>query len=188
MEHLAHLSTFVSLIYGLGVANVLAHLASLIKRGKRADWYWVHTLWSAFLLLAMASFWWLLQNWARVPHISYLTYLSMLLIPSLLFMLSDLLFPDRGEGAVNLKAHFFAIKRPLFLLLSALVAADTLDSVLKGWQHMRELGPLYWSAQVFFFLGCLVCARSGSERVQGAFAVVTFGLYLVGISNALASV
>jgi hypothetical protein len=32
------------LIYGLGVANVLAHVSSLIKRRQLSDWYWVHTL------------------------------------------------------------------------------------------------------------------------------------------------
>ena len=51
MEKLSYLATFVSLIYGLAVANVLAHLASLIKRGGLADWYWVHTVWSVFLML-----------------------------------------------------------------------------------------------------------------------------------------
>src|SRR5262245_56239003 len=113
MEKLAHLATFVSLIYGLGVANVLAHIASLIKRGPQADWYWVHTLWTIYLLIMMASFWWLLQNWAAVPHIGFLSYLSLLLIPSLLFIASDLLFPERkAEGLIDLKAHFFRIRKP----------------------------------------------------------------------------
>lgn len=189
MEHLAHLSTFVSLIYGLGVANVLAHIASLIKRGRSADWYWIHTVWSAFLLIAMASFWWMLQAWAAVPHIGYLSYLSMLLIPSLLFVMSDLMFPDRGgAGVVSLKAHFFAIKRPLFLLLLALLVSDEIDTVQKGWQHVIDLGPLYWGSQVFWLTGCLVCARSESERLQGVFAAVSFVLFLGAMYNGLAAV
>ena len=189
MEHLAHLSTFVSLIYGLGVANVLAHLASLIKRGRGADWFWVHTLWSAFLLLAMASFWWLLQNWAAVPHIGYFSYLSLLLIPSLLFMLSDVLFPDRTEaGTVDLKAHFFRVRRPFFVLVLALIVADELDSVQKGWDHVRALGPYYWGSQVFWWVGSFVCMRSTSVRLQGVYASVTLLLFLGGIVNALAMV
>jgi len=36
MEKLSYLATFISLIYGLGVANLLAHLASLIKRGRES--------------------------------------------------------------------------------------------------------------------------------------------------------
>jgi hypothetical protein len=33
MEKLSYLTTFVALIYGLGIANVLAHLSLLLKRG-----------------------------------------------------------------------------------------------------------------------------------------------------------
>ena len=189
MEHLAHLSTFVSLIYGLGVANVLAHLASLIKRGRGADWFWVHTLWSAFLLLAMASFWWLLQIWAAVPHIGYFSYLSLLLIPSLLFMMSDVLFPDRAEtGAVDLKAHFFRVRRPFFALVLALLVADEIDSLQKGWDHVLGLGAYYWGTQVFWVVGSIACMRSTNVRVQGVYASVTLLLFVGGIVNALAAV
>jgi hypothetical protein len=60
----------------------------------------------------MASFWSLLQNWAAVARIGFFSYLTLLLIPSLLFVASDLLFPERGaESAIGLKAHFFRIKR-----------------------------------------------------------------------------
>ena len=55
MEKLAHLTAFVSLIYGLGVANVLAHVSSLIKRRQASEWYWVHRLWTVQLLVMMAG-------------------------------------------------------------------------------------------------------------------------------------
>ena len=189
MEKLSYLATFVSLIYGLAVANVLAHLASLIKRGRNADWYWVHTVWSIYLMLMMASFWWILQNWAVIPHISYLNYLSMLLIPSLLFIASDLLFPDRrAEGLVDLKTHFFAIKKPFFILLLAVLVADELDSVLKGWDHVRALGPYYWATQAFWYVASFVGMRSNSERTQGALVCLSFALFVGGMINALAFV
>src|SRR5688500_15747225 len=141
MEKLAFLATFVSLIYGLAVANVLAHVASLVKRGRGADWYWIHTLWSVHLLVLLAGDWWSLQNWAGVPRIGFLVYLSLLLKPSLLFIASDLLFPERGGGVVDLKEHFFAVKRAFFLALIAFVVADQVDTLLKGWEHVVELGP-----------------------------------------------
>lgn len=189
MEKLSYLATFVSLVYGLGVANVLAHLASLIKRGRKADWYWVHTVWSLYLMLMMASFWWTLQNWAAVPHIGYLSYLSLLLIPSLLFIASDLLFPERGTGAeVDLRAHFYSIRRPFFLLFIALLASDEIDSLLKGWEHVVALGPYYWGSQVFWYATSLVGMHSASGRVHGVLVCTSLLLFLGGIFNALASV
>lgn len=189
MEHLGHLSTFVSLIYGLGVANVLAHLSSLIKRAKSADWFWVHTIWTVYLLVAMPSWWWVLQNWARMPKIGYFSYLSMLIVPSLLFIMSELLFPERSPTAsVDLKSHFFAVKRPFFLAFIGLQAADQLDSALKGWQHVLDLGPFYWGTQAFWYAAVFVGIRSQSVRVQGLLAGVALLLFIGNMLNALAAV
>lgn len=189
MEKLAHLATFVSLIYGLGVANVLAQLASLIKRGRNADWYWIHTLWTVHLLLLMAGFWWLLQSWARMPQIGFFSYLSMLVVPALLFVASDLLFPERSaEGAVDLRAHFFRIKRPFFWAILGVLLADQLDSLQKGWQHVLALGPYYWGTQAYWLLACLLGMRSQSERVQGFLVSLSLLLFVGGMINALAYV
>lgn len=189
MDKLAHLSTFVSLIYGLGVANVLAHLARLIKHGSRADWYWVHTLWSLNLLLMMASFWWVLQNWATVPRIGYLNYLTMLLVPCFLLLASDLLFPTPdGTGKVDLNAHFFKVRKPFFLCVIGVVAADELDSLQKGWEHVRALGPYYWGTQPVWWLMCLVGMHSERERVHAALVLLNLLLFAGGMINALAYV
>jgi hypothetical protein len=189
MEKLSYLATFISLIYGLGVANVLAHLSSLIKRGRNADWYWVHTLWAVFLLVLMATMWWVLQNWSAVPHIGYLSYLSMLLAPSQLFITSDLLFPERqAEGLVDLKAHFFRIKRALFVLLLVGVLADELDSLLKGWDHVLALGPPYWASQVVWYAVCITGFRSDDERTQGVLVCVSLAVLVASMHQILGAV
>lgn len=189
MEKLSYLATFISLIYGLGVANVLAHLSSLIKRGRNADWYWVHTLWSVFLLVLMATMWWVLQNWSAVPHIGYLSYLSMLLAPSQLFVTSDLLFPERqADGVVDLKAHFFRIKRPMFALLLLGVLADELDSLLKGWDHVLALGPVYWVSQVVWFVVCITGFRSDDSRTQGVLVCVSLVVLVASMHHILGAV
>lgn len=183
MEKLSYLTTFISLIYGLGVANLLAHIASLIKRGRGADWYWIHTLWCIYLLLLMASFWWTLQSWDEVPHIGYLRYLSLLLCPSILFIASDVLFPERNaHGSVDLRMHFLAVKDRLFLLMIALAAADVLDSALKGWHHLVELGPVYLVTQVYWVTVSIVGIRTRSERTLGVLACMALLALLVSLS------
>ena len=189
MEKLAHLTAFVSLIYGLGVANVLAHVSSLIKRRQVSDWYWVHTLWTLYLLVVMAGTWWQLQNWAPVAHIGFLSYLSLLLIPSLLFVASDLLFPERtADGAADLRAHFLRIRRPLFTILICVLVADELDSVLKGWAHVIVLGPIYWGSHVFFYLALATGMRSESDRIQGVIVSLFLIVFVINMINALAAV
>ena len=189
MERLSYLTTFVALIYGLGIANVLAHLSLLLKRGRDADWYWVHTLWTLYLILFMATLWWVQLNWGAVRHIAYFQYLSLLLMPALVYVASDLLFPERQrEGTIALKAHFFAIKHRLFLLLLAMLLSDELDSALKGWDHLVALGPYYWWTQLYWLVACFVGYRSNNERIQGAIVVGGTVLLLVGMSHVLPAV
>ena len=189
MEKLAHLTAFVSLIYGLGVANVLAHVSSLIKRRQASEWYWVHCLWTVQLLVMMAGLWWLLQNWAPVARIGFLSYLSLLIAPSLLFVASDLLFPERTrDGSVNLRKHFFRIKKPFFMVILGLLMSDELDSLLKGWSHVVALGPLYWGSQLFFYVAIAIGFRSESDRIQGVVVCLFLIVFVVGMINALAAV
>jgi hypothetical protein len=189
MERLSFLATFVSLIYGLGVANVLGHLAGLIKRGRDADWFWVHSLWALCLLVMMAGFWWVLQNWGRESSIGFFNYLSLLLTPSLLYVVSDVLFPDRNAtGPVDLKAHFFSVRRPFFLLYAGLLFVDELDTVQKGWSHVLALGPVYLSAQVIGYLTAVVGYRSTRVWVQGILVLVTLVFFTTSIANALSAV
>lgn len=184
MEKLSYLATFISLIYGLGVANLLAHLASLIKRGRAADWYWIHTLWCVYLLLLMASMWWTLQSWDEVPDIGYLRYLSLLLCPSILFVATEVLFPERYQaGTIDLRAHFLAVKDRLFLLMIALAAADELDSVLKGWHHVVELGPVYWFSQAYWYALSIAGLRTRSERTLGVLACLALLALVASISQ-----
>ena len=184
MEKLSYLATFISLIYGLGVANLLAHLASLIKRGREADWYWIHTLWCIYLLLLMASMWWTLQSWDEVPRIGYLSYLSLLLSPSILFIASDVLFPERSQqGNIDLRTHFLAVKNRLFLLMLALMAADLLDSTLKGWHHLVELGPVYAATQAYWLGASILGIRTRSERTLGVLACMALLALVASISQ-----
>lgn len=189
MEKLAHLTAFVSLIYGLGVANVLAHIASLIKRRDGSVWHWVHVLWTVQLLVMMAGLWWLLQSWAPVRSVGFLSYLSLLLPPSLLFVASDLLFPERTPHAdVDLRSHFARIRKPFFTVLLCVLVADEVDTLSKGWGHVVALGPYYLVSQAFFYLALITGMRAESDRIQGVVIALFAFVFVLGMINALPSV
>ena len=185
MERLSYLATFVSLILGLGVANVLANLSALVKRGRGSDWYWIHTLWSVFLLILMAWEWWILLQWRNVSGIGFFTYLTLLIKPSLLFFASDLLFPETGEAdAGNLKKHFFEVHRVFLLALVGYILADVFDTMLKGWDHFVSLGIGYPIGLGTAMLAQLVGAFTRNERAHGAlvlFVFANFGLSLPSV-------
>lgn len=137
----------------------------------------------------MAGMWWQLQNWAPVTRIGFLSYLSLLLLPSLLFVASDLLFPERTtDGTADLRAHFLRIREPLFTIVLCILVADELDSGLKGWARVLALGPFYWGSHVFFYLATLTGMRSESDRIQGVIASLLVIVFVLGMINALPAV
>jgi hypothetical protein len=69
-----------------------------------------------------------------------------------------------------------------------LLVCDEIDSLLKGWQHVLDLGPYYWGTQVFWYVASVIGIRAESVRVQGTLAVISLLLFFGGMFNALASV
>ena len=74
----------------------------------------------------------------------------------------------------------------LFFFLSLVFAVDVVDTLLKGWAHVREVGPLYALSMGMMITFCLIGALTKSSRYHGAFAAffLVYNLSLLG-SNLL---
>lgn len=189
MDTLEYLSTFVSLILGLGVANVLAHFSRLVKRRAQVRWYWVHTLWGVLLLVAMATEWWVLLQWRGVERIHFFVYLSFLIKPAVLFFASDLLFPETGESVVlDLRAHYYDVHRPVFLVAALYPLADLLDTLLKGMEHFQSLGPIYPLAMMVGVGGNVIAAVTANRRYHELYVFVGYVGMIGSTTNALLAV
>ena len=172
-----HVYTFVSLILGLGVANVLANFASLRKAGTAVRWYYLHVAWGALLLVLMALEWWIMLNWVSA-QLTFFHFVFMLIKPSLLFFASAMLFPEAPQQGCDLRAYFYLNRRGIFLALAFYSLTDFGDSLLKGWEHFLGLGPVYMIANSTITLGAAAAAFSTSEHYHRAFFVVV--VLLVG--------
>ena len=189
MEALSYLSTFLSLILGLAVANVLTHISAMVKQGREADWYFLHTMWAVYMLFLMACEWWVIFNWSSVGRIGFWTYLFLLMKPCVLFVASDVLFPNAArQSGLDLKSHFWSVRRRLFSIVALYPALDIIDTTLKGMDHVRELGPTYPIVLALSFLAIFVGIKSQDERVHAAIPVLLFIGVAFSMSNALSAV
>jgi hypothetical protein len=189
MDKLGYLSTFVSLILGLGVANVLAQFSRLVKLRGGVRWYWVHTLWGAFLLLAMAGEWWILLQWRGVEAINFFVYLTFLVKPAVLFFVSDLLFPEPGAATgLDLRAHYYSVHRQASLVGAIYPIADAVDTLLKGRAHFIELGAIYPVTLLLILTGCIVAAYTRNPKFHAAWVLIAYCGLVAGITNALIAV
>jgi hypothetical protein len=109
----------------------------------------------------------------------------MLVAPITLYLATALLFPNEQEGEpiTSWREHYFEHNRGFFLFLGSTYAIDLVDTVLKGWAHLQQLGPLYYGSMMMFIVLCSIAAFTKSPRYHGAFAV----FYLIYNSAMLSS-
>jgi hypothetical protein len=111
----------------MAVAQILLGVSRLAQSRATIRPYLAHTIWVFVLFIYIFVIWWATWEFRSIEW-TFPLYVYMLIAPTLLFFACSLLVPQRlGEHEVDLEAHFFEIRRPLFwsfLLASAAVIVD----------------------------------------------------------------
>jgi hypothetical protein len=133
MDSNGYWPTLVSIILGLGVADLLVNLHRLIDARKRVAWDPLPLLWAVVVLLWLFNYWWAVatnldgsQN-ARVVGDLVLLAIS----PIILFLMAASVLPHApsAEGRFDMRADW-ADRRSVFLILFALNQSVTWVTVL----------------------------------------------------------
>lgn len=130
----------ISLLLALAIGQLLLGVAGLVKNRSRVEPSAPLTLWLVFLFLLSLSLWWSQYDFINIEW-TYLSFLYVVLGPTILFFLVALIVPDDPGGReVNLAVHFESV-RPVFLtLLVAYALVTWFDGPLL--QGQQILGPI----------------------------------------------
>ena len=185
MDPFSYVCVLTSIVAGLAVARLVGGIGQVIQTWKRTPGYWVHALWMLNTLIAVIITWWVQYRWRTIEHWTLFLVLWLLVAPINLYLASALLFPNEQEGEpiTSWRDHYFNHHRGIFLLIAANFAIDLVDSSLKGWEHFRSLGPLYFISMTMFLVLGVVAAFTRSERYHAVFAVFFFVYNGVRLSN-----
>jgi hypothetical protein len=168
-----YVAVIVSIVLALGMTQVLAGFAHVLRNRARVALHWPQFAWSIWLFMFHVQIWWGYWNARSLESLGYFPFLLHLLWPVTLFLLSTLVWPDFNDGAVNLSEYFHRNRRPFFGILIASnvigVSADTLMGRPPTSQTMLVLVP--WVALY------AVAFATRNERVHNGLA----GLALVGM-------
>ncbi len=125
MDSFEFVVVLLAIIIGLGVAELLTNVAKLIKKAPTIRFHWMPLTLVGLIFIAFLQMWW--EAWAlhTVENWNMLSIAHMLGAPIGLFIMSHLIFPDELENA-DLKAHYFRIARPFWLILAASVIVASL--------------------------------------------------------------
>ncbi len=149
------LMVLVSIIVGLGVAEILTGVAQQIRHRKTSKPYWLHSCGVTVIFLALLQSWWELWGLRDAEEWVFLGLLLMLLAPSGLYLIAHLIFPTSIEHA-DFQTYYFEL-RPVWWLAVLVAVSSTL---FKPIAFGAELWHLDNVASVVMVVGFVTLASS----------------------------
>jgi hypothetical protein len=184
VDPFSYVCVLTSIVAGLALTRLISGLGQLLQSRGRARPYWVHTLWMVNLILGVVITWWTQYRWRHAPNWTLFLVLWLLVIPVTNYLVTVLLFPDEQEGEPirDWRAHYYSSARLLFILLALSFAFDVVDTLLKGVEHFRSIGPLYPFTMALWITSTLVAAFNTSPRYHAGFAIffLLYNLAMLG--------
>lgn len=122
----------VSLIIGLGLAELLSGIAQTIRNREEVRFYWVHSLFIAIIFLALLQTWWEIWGVRDTPTWTFIGLVIMLGGPIGLFLISHLIFPEKLAGS-NLRSFYYQKMDPvLWIGVLTVIASATFRPIVLG--------------------------------------------------------
>lgn len=119
------LMVLVSIIIGLGIAEILRGVARLLRNRDSIEHYWVHSVLVVFVFVALLQQWWEIWGVQLMSEWTFFGLLMMLSGPTGLFLIANLLFPQPIRGA-SIRDYYYGAMRPAWWLGVFTVTTATL--------------------------------------------------------------
>jgi hypothetical protein len=184
MSSFEFLSVLISVVVGLGIANILTGIGRLIHRETEIQLSAHFVAWTLFVSFYMIVYWWTvvfgwqaLQSWNLVLFMFVLTY------GLVLYLLSVILFPtDMGE-TWEPGTHIIRKRHWFYGVFLALVVIEFLDSYLKS--HLDDFSLPYYVLMTVWACAGLLAWSSRKKRVHDVAAVIVLVSQVAWVSYQL---
>lgn len=180
MDEFEYITVLLSIILGLGLAQLLSGFARLLRDGRslaRAWWVIVIVL---TLLLGILQVWWVSFIWRDVQDWTFFGYLAFMVLPVMLFLLAYLVLPaDLHLDGDALAQAFIERRRPFY----AIIALIPLASFVQQRLLTGEVPPLDLDTTLRLLWIVLAVPGFASRRiaVQAGVALLSLALMMVYI-------
>lgn len=163
----------LSIVIGLGIAEILKGFAWYLRFRKVDRGYWVHSILVVVVFLAFLQTWWESWEFQGVDQWGFVDLLFLLAGPVCLYLIAHLLYPEESAGA-NLREYYYSVARPMYGLAAIAVTASTaFRPIVFG----QELVAVHNATSFLMLVGFLVLAVTKREALHR----VLVPLFLVAI-------
>lgn len=131
MNAFDYLAVLISIVLGLGIANILTGIGDLVRARDRVTPYAPLFIQMGNVFLIHLQMWWSMFGLRHVHNWTFPMFLFTLLQPVLLYLMTTFLVPRvRDEGPVDLRAAYFRERAWFAAALFASVAVSLIRSRL----------------------------------------------------------
>ncbi len=169
MSQFEYVAVLISIIVGLALTQILRGVGRMVttKDGPRP--YWVHLIWTFYLFLNIALFWWWEFRLGTVEW-SLSIYLVVITYATLFFFVSLVMQPGTLDGVASYREYFYSHRRWIFGLIIAITLWDFVDTLIKGMTHFANLGAGYLAMNITLIGASAVAIITPNERYHKIFA------------------
>ena len=165
----------VSIIVGLGIAEILTGIAHQIRYRQASSGYWLHSCAVALITLALLQSWWELWELRDIAEWVFFGMVMMLMSPAVLYLIAHLVFPERGQGT-QLRAYYYDQMRLIWWLGVLSTASSTLFRPISFGSSLFHMDN---AASAIFIAGFVALATSRNVILH-SIVVPLFLLLLIG--------
>lgn len=174
-----HVVVVTSIVVGLSVTHLLRGVAQLYRNRGRVRTYWLHSAWTALIVVFSFLLWWTFWNYRGVDDWNFFRFVTYLSPAVVFYFLVAVTIPDVSEAVSDMRKYYFSNRTGFFGALALYGAVAAITAIVVRGLPLLDPSNLFRLAMVVLVL---IAMRSGSERVHAAILVVSAGLLVVFIS------
>lgn len=177
MDRFSFVMVLLSIIVGLGVAELLTNVARQIRNRARVRPYWLHSVLVALVFIALLQQWW--ESWQQrgVETWTFPILLLMLGAPIGFYIISHLLYPEEIDD-VDLRAFYYESASLTYLIAAGTVVFAALYRPLSFGHPLIDPTNV---AAVIIFTMLIILAATGRKIVHHTVVPILFAAVLLNL-------
>jgi len=187
MDQFEHVMVLISVIIGIGIAQILLGLGRIVDRSaggtERLGLSVAYFVWLAHIFMWMVTFWWWQFRVSGLDLVWTLElYLFLILYSVSLFLLAVILIPPSERRIESLQTFFLERRHWFYSMFLLATAFDIGESLVKGgWDRVLDQGPWVWSLYLLAVSVGVIGLRSRQAGHHNVLAI-TYFLWFIAVS------
>ncbi len=167
MAEFNHLAVLISIVLGLGIAQLLSGFGRQLEQRQTFRAYRPSVIWATALLAIHVQSWWAMFGMRDHEAWTFVQFALVLLQPIILYLLTTLVIPSQTAPEQDLKRNYWAQRKWFFGMLAALLVVSVMKDVALD-RMLPE--PVNLGFHVFLFVAACGAIASENERYHHALA------------------